>query len=102
LKFFDEETDMTFEQWRRSDACYLLNQINFRPTEWIYEEDMTDEEKEQYPDYETTGGYLKERDNSNAAIEWWNDLSEIRRNIIKNIPNFDADKFYEITGIKVI
>ena len=99
--FFDRETDMTFDQWRRSTACYLMNQIDFRPTEWIYEEDMTDEEKTAYPEYKTTGGYLKVRDNKGYCIEWWNRLSETRRNIIKEIPNFDAEKFFEITGIRV-
>ena len=101
LMFFDKETDMTFDQWRRSDAFYLLNQIDFRPTEWIYEEDMTDEEKTAHPEYKTTGGYLKVRDNKDCCIEWWNGLSETRRNIIKEIPNFDAEKFFEITGIRV-
>ena len=100
LKFFDKETDMTYEEWRRSDASYLLNQIDFRPTEWIHLEDMTDEEKEQYPESKTTGGYLKKRDNTNACTKWWDELSEMRRNIIKSIPNFDADKFFEITGIR--
>ena len=99
LKFFDKETDLTFEEWRRSDASYLLNQIDFRPTEWIYLEAMTDEEKEQHPESKTTGGYLKVRDNTDACIKWWNELSEIQKNIIRSIPNFDADKFFEITGI---
>ncbi|WFD12244.1 DUF7666 domain-containing protein [Tepidibacter hydrothermalis] len=101
LKFFDKETDMTMQEWWNSDARYLMNQIDFRPTEWIWSDDMTDEEKEQHPEYKTTDGYLKVRDNKNACIEWWNGLSEIRRNVIKEIPNFDADKFFEITGIRV-
>jgi hypothetical protein len=100
LKFFDKETDMTFEEWRNSDACYLLSQIDFRPTEWVYGEDMTDEEKEAHPEWETTGGYLKVRDNTKACVEWWEGLSETRRNIIRSIPNFDAGKFFEITGIR--
>ncbi|MPM39330.1 hypothetical protein SDC9_85963 [bioreactor metagenome] len=100
LMFFDKPTDMTFEQWRRSDACYLINQIDFRPTEWIYEEDMTDEEKAAHPEYKTTYGYLKVRDNQDCCIEWWSQLSETRRNIIREIPNFDAEKFFEITGIR--
>ena len=32
---------------------------------------------------------------------WWDSLSGMRKNIIRSIPNFDADKFFEITGIKV-
>ncbi len=57
LKFFDKETDMTFDQWQNSDARYLLNQIDFRPADWIWTDDMTDAEKAEHPDHETTGGY---------------------------------------------
>lgn len=101
LMFFDKPTDMTFEEWRNSDACMLLNRIDFRPTEWIWSHRMTDEEKAEHPGYETTGGYLRVRDNTDCCVEWWNSLSEFQKNIIKSIPNFDADKFYLITGIRV-
>ena len=100
LKFFDKETDMTFEQWWNSDARYLLNQIDFRPTDWIWSNDMTDEEKAAHPEHETTGGYLKIRDNTDCCTEWWNGLSERNKNIIRSIPNFDAEKFYQITRIR--
>ena len=33
---------------------------------------------------------------------WWNDKSELAKScIISNLPNFDAELFYKITGIKV-
>jgi hypothetical protein len=100
LKFFDKETDMTLDQWQNSDARYLLNQIDFRPADWIWTDDMTDAEKVDHPEHETTGGYLKIRDNTDCCTEWWNGMSERNRNIIRNIPNFDVDKFFKITGIK--
>lgn len=101
LKFFDKETDMTLEQWLDSGARYLMDQIDFRLTDWIYSSDMTDEEKAEHPEHETTGGYLKIREKTECCTEWWNGLSEKEKNIIKEIPNFDADKFYQITGIRV-
>lgn len=101
LKFFDKETDMTLEQWWCSNARYLLNQIDFRPADWIWSDDMTDEEKVAHPEHETTGGYLKIRDNTDCCTEWWNGLSERNKNIIRSIPNFDAEKFFQITGIRV-
>ena len=70
-----------------------------RPIEWIYSEDMTEIEKESHPDYETTGGYLK--DNSKCCVEWWEGLTKGEKETIKGIPNFDSEKFYQITGIKV-
>ena len=100
LRFFDKETDMTFDQWQNSDARYLLNQIDFRPADWIWSDDMTDEEKAAHPEHETTGGYLKIRDNTDCCTEWWNGLIERNKNIIRNMPNFDAEKFFQITGIR--
>ena len=100
LRFFDKETDMTFEEWRYSDAYQLLNEIDFRPTDWIWSDEMTDEEKTEHPEHKTIGGYLKTHYDTDCCVEWWNGLSDYERNIIKNIPNFDAEKFYYITGIR--
>ena len=79
LKFFDKETDMTFHQWGNSNAKYLLDQIDFRPTEWINLNYMTDEEKLEHPEYETTGGYLKFRDNTYYR-DWETDRKSTRLN----------------------
>ena len=101
LRFFDKETDMTFEEWRNSEAYRLMNRINFRPTDWIWKNEMSDAEKAKHPEYKTTDGYLKIRDNTDCCKEWWNGLTEREKQVIKNIPNFDADKFFIITGIRV-
>jgi hypothetical protein len=101
LRFFDKETDITFEEWRNSEACRLMNRIDFRPADWIWEDKMSEAEKAKHPEYKTTGGYLKIRDNTDCCKEWWNGLTEREKQVIKNIPNFDADKFFIITGIKV-
>ena len=101
LRFFDKETDMTFEEWRNSEAYWLMNRINFRPADWIWEDEMSDAEKAEHPEYKTTGGYMKIRDNTDCCKEWWNGLTKREKQVIKNIPNFDADKFFIITGIRV-
>ncbi len=101
ILLFDKPSNMTLDEWRRSDAHYLLNRIDFRPTDWICESDMTELEKKDHPEYETTGGYLKENDTSGCCMEWWNGLTMNQKCTIHNIPNFDADKFFEITGIRV-
>ena len=100
LRFFDKETNMTFDQWQNSDARYLLNQIDFRPADWIWSNDMTDEEKKDHPEHETTGGYLKILDKNDCCTKWWNGLIERHKDVIRNIPNFDAEKFFQITGIR--
>ena len=101
LLFFDHETEISWHQWRNSRACDLLWDVDSRPTEWICANDMTDQEKEKYPTYETTGGYLKVRDIGKAYQEWWCKLTDDEKQCVKEIPNFDAKKFKKITGINV-
>ena len=101
IRFFDKESDMTFTQWRKSEAYSILCRIPFEPTRWIWAKDMTDEEKAAHPKYKTTGGYLKVCNMDKAFLTWWDSLNERERNIIKNIPNFDSKKFFKITGIRV-
>lgn len=92
---------MTHNDWLRSDARYLLNQIPKNVIEWVWSENMTDEEKAAYPTHETTGGYLKVLDESECGQLWWDSLSEHKKNIIKSIPNFEAKIFEQCTGIKI-
>ena len=98
---FNKPTEMTFGEWRCSDACRLLNRIDFRPTEFIWSSDMTDEEKAAHPEWETTEGYLKKLDTSECCHDWWINLSLDEKCVIQNMPNFDAEIFKEITGIQV-
>jgi hypothetical protein len=62
---------------------------------------MTDEEKAEHPTHETTGGYLKVLDESECGQLWWDGLSEVKRAVIKALPNFDPVIFEACTGIKV-
>ena len=101
IMLFNKPSNMTYNDWLRSDARYLLNQIPKNVVEWVYEEDMTDEEKAAHPTYETTGGYLRVLDESEIAQIWWDGLSEIDKSTIKAIPNFDGKIFEECTGIKI-
>ena len=101
IMLFNKPSDMTYRDWLNSDARYLLNQIPKDVVEWIWSNNMTDEEKEQYPEYKTTGGYPKVLDESECGQIWWGSLSERQKNIIKSIPNFDAEIFEQCTGIKV-
>ena len=101
IMLFNKPSDMTYREWMDSDARYLLNQIPKNVVKWVYEEDMTDEEKAAHPTYETTGGYLKVLDESECGQLWWGSLSDRRKEIIKTIPNFDAEIFFQCTGVRV-
>ena len=101
IMLFDKPTDWTYRDWINSDARYALAHIPKNVVEWVSSYDMTDEEKEKYPTYETTGGYLKVLDESESAQIWWDGLTDGSKDIIKLLPNFDAEIFRKCTGIKV-
>ena len=101
IYLFNKPSEWTYEDWLNSEARYLLNQIPGDVLEYIWLSDMTDEEKAEHPEAETTGGYLKDLDNSECAVIWWRGLSDRQKAIITAIPNFDKAIFKEITGIDV-
>lgn len=101
IMLFNKASNISYVQWILSAARRLLNQIPKNVVEWVREADMTDKEKAEYPSYKTTGGYLKVLDESEGAQLWWDGLSEEERNVLKSIPNFDADIFFQCTGIRV-
>ena len=100
---FNEESDWTFEDWNRSDARYILMNmpIPYTTTEFIEDYEMTEEEKAEHPEYVTIGGYLKVIHKDGDKQEWWDNLLEKEKNIVKSLPNFDTEIFKEITGISV-
>ena len=101
VMMFNKPSDWTYRMWFESEARHLLNQIPKDVVAWINSEEMTNEEKAAHPEHETTGGYLKELDESDRAQIWWDNLDDESKEIIKSLPNFDPDIFYQCTGIKV-
>ena len=101
IMMFNKPTSWTHQTWYGSDARYYLNQIPRDVVRWIFESDMTDEEKENHPEYKTTGGYLKVLVETECAQMWWDNANEEVKQCILNLPNFNADIFKECTGIDV-
>ena len=101
IYLFNKPSDLTYRDWLNSDARYLLNQIPGDVLEYVWFEDMTDEKKAAHPEAKTTGGYLKQLDNSECGSIWWRGLNDYEKSIIKAIPNFDKEIFKEITGVDV-
>lgn len=98
IKIFDQDTNMTLEDFINSKYNEALKSVELKLTEWIK---YTEEEMEEDDDKKATKGYLKEYTYKEACANWWSKLTEENKEIIMSIPNFDADKFYEITGIKI-
>ena len=101
ILMFNKPSDWTLRDWCYSEAKNILKNIPNNVLRWIQSDDMIDEEKEQHPEYKTTGGYLKEMDNSKCVQAWWDSLLDHEKDIIKSLPNFNAEIFKEITGIDV-
>ena len=101
IYLFNKPLPWTYRDWLNSEARFLLNQIPGDVLEYRWLENMTDEEKAEHPEAETTGGYLKELDNSECALIWWRGLNDRQKAIITALPNFDKAIFKEITGIDV-
>ena len=100
IKFFDQPSNLTYRDWLNSRARDIIR-WNMEITTWIYEDNMSDEEKEENPTYKTTGGYLKVSTYKDAWSNLWNNLTDSEKQEIKDIPNFDGERFELITGIKV-
>ena len=96
---FNKETEKTWKEWRSSKAYNILTK-NIK-TQWISYSNMTEEEKEKYPDAKTCDGYLKEIDREESSKQWWNSLEINEKAIIIKLPNFDLDIFNDIMELKI-
>ena len=101
IYLFNKPSEWTYWDWRNSMAYVILSRMPNNLLEYVIWEDMTDEEKNSYPEAEITGGYLKKLNKFECNIKWWRDLSDEEKAIITAIPNFDKEIFKEITGIDI-
>ena len=101
IYLFNKPSSWTYRDWLNSEACCLIGRISDNVVQWVQYSNMTDEEKAEHPEAETTDGYLKKLDNSECTVLWWRNLSDCQKAIITAIPNFDKAIFKEITGIDV-
>lgn len=101
IYLFNKPSEWTYWDWRNSMAYVILSRIPNNLLEYVTWKDMTNEEKNLYPEAEVTGGYLKKLNKFECNIKWWRDLSDEEKDIITSIPNFDKEIFKEITGIDI-
>ena len=79
--------------------------LYFNLNVWVAFYQMTDTEKRKNPRAEVCGGYVKRLDYKEAFQKSYGDLSDEERlkqtALLKALPNFDADIFFEISGIRI-
>ena len=78
------------------------NFIYFDLTQWISFENMTEEEKIKFPKAFVCDGYLKTLSYKEAWKLSFEKATKEDIKLLKALPNFDADVFEKITGIKII
>ncbi len=88
----------TLEEW--VDA-QIPTWLFFNLTEWVEGKCMTEEEKENNPSYITTGGYLRVYEYKEAFIKSYLGATREEQLKVMELPNYDAQKFYKISGIDV-
>lgn len=99
IKIFDHESDWTIRDWKRSEAYRIMMTCPYTFSYFVPKSAMTEEEKENYPEYVTTGGCTKAVVATKEDKEkWWNALAESDKEIIRTLPNFDFDKFRQCVG----
>ena len=98
VKIFDIETDMTMKEVVPTDWYRMLFKYSIDLTKWI---EYTDEEKQADKDKDLIGGYLKTYTYKEACKNWWDKYTDEERAVIMSMPNFNKEKFKQITGIEV-
>jgi hypothetical protein len=102
IKMFDKDSNWTMEDWRNSIAFDIMSKCPTTHSDFVHKDDMSDEEKENHPEYKTLGGYTKIITvTAEDKQKWWDGLSDYDKQVVMALPNFDADKFYQCTGIRV-
>lgn len=101
ILMFNKPSNWTIEDWYHSKAMIILDRFHNNSPQWIPATNMSREEKEQYPNYEILGGYLRKQNNLESNQLYWDKLSKCEKDIVKSLPNFDAVIFKKITGIDV-
>lgn len=102
INFFDMPSNMTFNEWRRTDAYRLLEK-RFKYFKFIskYEANKMDISDCTERDLDITGGYLKGYNHWLAWKMFWESLSKNEMSKFTSLPNFDPEKFKKITGIDI-
>ena len=94
-----------FNKWitrNEYESIYFPNFLCFDLTTWISHDTATQEEKEKYKqEIETCGGFLKTLGYKEAFKLSWSKADKKDRIKIQDIPGFDKDLFFEISGINI-
>jgi hypothetical protein len=92
IRTFDQETNITFTEWRNSKAYEILCSIQFEPKTWVCANDMTNDEKAAYPEYEVNDGYLRINNTDRVFLSWWESLTDEKKERRQRYSQFQSRK----------
>jgi hypothetical protein len=96
IRIFNKECDInTWDNAKKPSFIY------FDLTKWIDFDKMDSVEKKNNPKAEACGGYLKTLSYKEAWAEAYTKTTPEDIKLLKKLPNFDADVFFEISGIRL-
>ena len=98
IRIFNKPSGMSLHDFFNSRYWDAMCNAPFNLTEWV---EYTPEEMAADHEKERRRGYLKENSYKEAWDNWWKMLDEESKQVIQEMPNFDADIFRDITGIEL-
>lgn len=101
MYMFNQPSNWTYYDWAISEARRIMDGYPALTIDWIPLNFMNEKEEIEHPEAKTTGGYLKVINEYCNPQEWWDSLSAFEQDIVLELPNFNSEIFYEITGIDV-
>ena len=84
IRIFNKPSGMSLQKFKRSK---YYDALTSEPLELTYWDDKNKK--------------MKRRSYKDACAIWWSELTEKNKKIIQEIPNFDTEIFFDITGIDV-
>ena len=94
LYLFNKPTHMVYTK----ELEQRMRSLNVKPIlQYIYTEEMTEEEKINHPYHKVTGGFLRKTDRND-----WTKLTDADKKFILNLPGYDDEVFKKISGISLL
>ena len=97
IRIFNKPSGMSLEEFYNSIYYKAITSVPSATTKFV---EYTSDEKNN-DEKIVLGGYLKPLSPKESYNTWWEKLTEENKKIIMQIPNFDAEIFFDITGIDV-
>ena len=95
MRFFNKDSDVTWSEFSKGRIVYP----DLKICAWVALDDLPKED--QTESAKQMGGILKTLTYKEAWAEYWGRASEKDKKWFQSLPNFDAEIFEEITGVKV-